>query len=128
LKNLLPVIIYNALGEEVVVLIDKELTTITYEVEWNVICLPSGAHFYQLKSEEFIETKNLPALPTGRQGRQVGRIFYCLLIMSRYFLTLIINKCLLLAVNFHLLLVGNNTEFIYSLNRSYYARNTLSGG
>jgi hypothetical protein len=51
--------IYNALGEEVVILIDKELTTGTYEVEWNASGLPSGIYFYQLKTEGFIETKKM---------------------------------------------------------------------
>jgi len=51
--------IYNALGEEVVVLLEKELTTGTYEVEWNATGLPSGVYFYQLKTEGYVETKKM---------------------------------------------------------------------
>jgi len=51
--------IHNALGEEVAVLLDKELTTGTYEVEWNAAGLPSGVYFYQLKTEGFVETKKM---------------------------------------------------------------------
>ncbi|MGB5849610.1 MAG: T9SS type A sorting domain-containing protein [Ignavibacteriaceae bacterium] len=51
--------IYNALGEEVAVLIDNELTTGTYEVEWNASGLPSGVYFYYLQAEGFVETKKM---------------------------------------------------------------------
>jgi hypothetical protein len=51
--------IYNALGEEVGVLIDNELTTGTYEFEWNASGLPSGVYFYHLQTEEFVETKKM---------------------------------------------------------------------
>jgi len=51
--------IYNALGEEVAVLLNKELTTGTYEVEWNANGLPSGVYFYHLQTEGFVETKKM---------------------------------------------------------------------
>jgi hypothetical protein len=51
--------IYNALGEEVAVLLDKEFTTGTYKVEWNDTGLPSGVYFYQLQTKDFIETKKM---------------------------------------------------------------------
>jgi len=51
--------IYNALGEEVVMLLDKELTAGTYEVEWNASNLPSGVYFYQLKTNGYDETKKM---------------------------------------------------------------------
>jgi hypothetical protein len=51
--------IYNSLGEEVAVLIDNELTTGTYEVEWNAKGLPSGVYFYHLQTEGFVETKKM---------------------------------------------------------------------
>jgi hypothetical protein len=51
--------IYNTLGEEVAVLIDNELTTGTYEVEWNAKGLPSGVYFYHLQAEGFVETKKM---------------------------------------------------------------------
>ncbi|MHA2033284.1 MAG: T9SS type A sorting domain-containing protein [Candidatus Kariarchaeaceae archaeon] len=52
-------IIYNALGEEVAVLLDKELTTGTYDVEWNAKGFTSGIYFYQLNTERYIETKKM---------------------------------------------------------------------
>ncbi len=51
--------IYNALGEEVAVLLDKEFTAGTYEVNWNATGLPSGVYFYQLKTEGYVETKKM---------------------------------------------------------------------
>jgi len=51
--------IFNALGEEVAVLLDKELTTGTYEIEWNASSLPSGIYFYSLQAGDFIETKKM---------------------------------------------------------------------
>ena len=59
-------IIFNALGEEVEALLDKEFTAGTYEVEWNATGLPSGVYFYQLKiypanggAEGYVETKKM---------------------------------------------------------------------
>jgi len=58
--------VYNSSGEEVAELINKELITGTYEVEFNsashsgnVRNLSSGFYFYQLKAGEFIETKKM---------------------------------------------------------------------
>jgi len=51
--------IYNTLGEEVAVLLDKELATGNYEVEWNASGLPSGVYFYHLQAEGFVETKKM---------------------------------------------------------------------
>jgi len=51
--------IYNALGEVAAVLLDKELNTGTYEVEWNAVGLPSGVYFYRLQTGEFVETKKM---------------------------------------------------------------------
>ena len=51
--------IYNSLGQEVAVLINKELTTGTSEVEWNASSLPSGIYFYQLKTESYAETRKM---------------------------------------------------------------------
>jgi len=51
--------IYNTLGEEVVLLLDKKLTTGAYEVEWIASGMPSGVYFYQLKTEGFVEIKKM---------------------------------------------------------------------
>jgi photosystem II stability/assembly factor-like uncharacterized protein len=51
--------IYNSLGEEVAVLINKELTTGSYEIEWNAGGLPSGVYFYRIQAGYFVETKKM---------------------------------------------------------------------
>ncbi len=51
--------IYNTLGEKIAVLLDKEFTAGTYEVEWNAIDIPSGVYFYQLKTREYVDTKKM---------------------------------------------------------------------
>ena len=51
--------IYNALGEEVALLLDKELTIGTYEVKWNASGMPSGVYFYKLKAGNFVGTKKM---------------------------------------------------------------------
>ena len=52
--------IYNALGEEVAELLDKEFSAGVYEVAWNAIGLPSGVYFYALKVEDkFFEVKKM---------------------------------------------------------------------
>jgi len=55
--------IYDTLGEEVAVLLAKEFTAGTYEVEWNANGLPSGVYFYQLQTGD-----PSASLPAGRQG------------------------------------------------------------
>ena len=47
------------MGEEVTILLDKALTTGTYEVEWNAVNYPSGVYFYQLQTENFVKTKKM---------------------------------------------------------------------
>jgi hypothetical protein len=51
--------IYNSLGEAVAILFNKELTTGTYEVEWNASGLPSGVYYYTLNTEGIVETKKM---------------------------------------------------------------------
>jgi len=51
--------IYNSLGEEVEVLLNKELTTGAYEVNWNASGLPSGVYYYTLNTEGIVETKKM---------------------------------------------------------------------
>jgi hypothetical protein len=51
--------IYNTLGEEVTVLLNKELIAGTYEIEWDASGVPSGVYFYQLKTKGFVEIKKM---------------------------------------------------------------------
>ena len=51
--------VYNVLGEEVAELINKELTTGTYTVNFNASKLTSGIYFYTLSSGNFVQTKKM---------------------------------------------------------------------
>jgi len=54
--------IYDILGREVAALVNENLSPGTYEVEWNASNYPSGIYFYQLKSEDFNQTRRMVLL------------------------------------------------------------------
>ena len=47
------------LGNEIETLVNVEKPAGTYELTWNAEGLPSGVYFYQLKANEFVETKKM---------------------------------------------------------------------
>ena len=51
--------IYNLIGEQVAELINADLSTGSYKVDWNAAAVPSGVYFYRLKNGGFIETKKM---------------------------------------------------------------------
>jgi hypothetical protein len=51
--------VYDVLGNEVVTLVNEELSTGEYVVEFDAAGLTSGIYFYQLKTEGFVETKKM---------------------------------------------------------------------
>jgi hypothetical protein len=51
--------IYDVLGNEVATLVDEYKPAGTYEVEWDAGDFPSGVYFYQLKAENYFETKKM---------------------------------------------------------------------
>jgi len=51
--------IYNVLGKEITTLVNEKLNTGKYEIEWNASEYPSGVYFYQLKTNDFAETKKM---------------------------------------------------------------------
>lgn len=51
--------VYNALGEEIAILINKEQASGVYEVTFEAINLPSGIYFYRLESAGFVSTKKM---------------------------------------------------------------------
>jgi photosystem II stability/assembly factor-like uncharacterized protein len=51
--------IFNALGEELEILVNDEKSIGTYELNWNASRLPSGIYFYQINTGGFIETKKM---------------------------------------------------------------------
>lgn len=55
-------IIYNALGQEIVTLVNEQLQPGVYEVNWDASDFPSGIYFYELKTDDFTQTKKLVLL------------------------------------------------------------------
>ncbi len=51
--------IYNTLGERVTRLVDGNLRSGEYEVQWNAAGMPSGAYFCQMRAGAFAMTKRL---------------------------------------------------------------------
>jgi len=51
--------IYDALGKEVANLVNSNLQSGSYEVDFNAANLNSGVYFYKLQSDGFIETKKM---------------------------------------------------------------------
>ncbi len=51
--------VYDILGREVAVLINKQLLPGSYEVNWNAANFPSGVYFYRLEAEGFSESKKM---------------------------------------------------------------------
>jgi photosystem II stability/assembly factor-like uncharacterized protein len=52
-------IIYDVLGREVAVLVNKKLNAGIYKVEWDASNFPSGVYFYKLITCSYIETKKM---------------------------------------------------------------------
>jgi hypothetical protein len=52
-------VVFDALGQEVETLVNDHLSAGTYEVDFDGTNYPSGVYFYQLKTNEFIETKKM---------------------------------------------------------------------
>jgi hypothetical protein len=51
--------VFDVLGNEIKTLVNEEKPAGTYELTWYAEGLPSGVYFYQLKTENFIETKKM---------------------------------------------------------------------
>ena len=51
--------VFDILGNEIETLVNKEKPTGTYELTWYAENLPSGIYFYQLKSDNYLETKKM---------------------------------------------------------------------
>ena len=51
--------IYDILGNEITTLINKELRSGTYEIDFDAGDLPSGIYFYRIATKEFFETKKM---------------------------------------------------------------------
>jgi len=51
--------VYDALGKEVAVLVNQQLQPGTYEADWDASAYPSGVYYYKLETENFTETKKM---------------------------------------------------------------------
>ena len=58
-KTSAKLILLNAIGEEVAVLVNEEQDKGFHKVDFNASSLTSGVYFYQLKASSFIETKKM---------------------------------------------------------------------
>lgn len=52
-------LIYDALGRRVAVLVNQQLLPGTYEADWDASAYPSGVYYYKLESGDFTETKKM---------------------------------------------------------------------
>jgi len=52
-------ILYDVLGNEIATLVNEEKFVGVYEITFYLGNLPSGVYFYQLRTEEFVETKKM---------------------------------------------------------------------
>lgn len=52
-------VIYNAIGQEISILVNNKLEAGSYEVSWNATALPSGIYFYKLETEGFTSIKKM---------------------------------------------------------------------
>ncbi|MFC2102946.1 choice-of-anchor D domain-containing protein [Bacteroidota bacterium] len=57
--GLISLIVYDILGREVKILVDKEMNAGNYTVDFNAAGLASGIYFYTLNADEFISTKKM---------------------------------------------------------------------
>jgi hypothetical protein len=58
-KSSVKIIIYDLLGKETEVLLDKEMQPGSYEIEWNASGYSSGVYFYKINSGEYSETRKM---------------------------------------------------------------------
>ncbi|MEO8512564.1 MAG: T9SS type A sorting domain-containing protein [Ignavibacteria bacterium] len=57
--GLVKLTIYDALGKEVVTLVNKELQPGSYAAEWDASVYPSGVYYYKLESGSYAETRKM---------------------------------------------------------------------
>src|SRR5690606_26033282 len=55
-------IVYDILGRQITTLVDEQLSSGVYEIEFNANELSSGVYFYKLTSGNFVETKKMMIL------------------------------------------------------------------
>jgi hypothetical protein len=58
-QHIVSLIVYDVLGNEVTTLVNEELPNGNYEFNFDAIGLTSGIYFYNLQTENFVETKKM---------------------------------------------------------------------
>lgn len=58
-SSVVKIAVYDMLGREVEVLVNKELKPGSYKTDWNASNHPSGVYFYKLVSGDFTQTKKM---------------------------------------------------------------------
>ncbi len=58
-RGMTSLIVYDALGREIAILVNEQLYPGTYEVEWDASNYPSGVYFYKLTAGDYTETKKM---------------------------------------------------------------------
>jgi len=58
-RSFVKLTIYNALGQEVAVLVNEEKQAGIHRLVWNASAYPSGIYFYRLETSKFVETKKM---------------------------------------------------------------------
>jgi photosystem II stability/assembly factor-like uncharacterized protein len=58
-KSNVQILIYDILGKEIEILVNKEMNGGTYEVNWDASSYPSGVYIYKLVTNDFTETKKM---------------------------------------------------------------------
>jgi Secretion system C-terminal sorting domain len=53
------VTVYNVLGRQVEILVNRQLKPATYEIDWNASNYPSGVYYYKLVAGAFNQTRKM---------------------------------------------------------------------
>ena len=62
ITNDVELIIYNALGQKVAILVDEKQSAGSYEVKWDASDQPSGVYYYRLTTGQFVDVKKMVLL------------------------------------------------------------------
>lgn len=52
-------VVYNTMGQEITILVNKELEPGVYEINWDGSEFASGIYFYKLNGDNYSETKRM---------------------------------------------------------------------
>ena len=72
-KTMAKIILLNAIGEEITVLVNEEQDKGFHKVEFNASTLASGVYFYRLQAGEFVQTREDDTFEVKRETRNERR-------------------------------------------------------